>query len=131
MKDDIEKDQINEENKEKKEKIERMCLIQYLSALDRCMQKMNGIKVEGNTEHTYMDLLRWKRDDIISDTSRSRSIANEYYKNNKDKLFPRVDCSCGKTIYKYYLGKHLRTNIHKHKLKDTSEGLEKRSFDIL
>ncbi len=28
---------------------------------------------------------------------------NEYYKKNKDKLFPRVDCDCGKTIYKYYL----------------------------
>jgi hypothetical protein len=37
---------------------------------------------------------------------------NEYYKKNKDKLFPRVDCDCGKTIYKYNLEKHLYTKYH-------------------
>jgi hypothetical protein len=33
--------------------------------------------------------------------------------NYKAKLFPRVDCSCGKTVYKYYLEKLLKTNTHK------------------
>ncbi len=28
----------------------------------------------------------------------------------KDKLFPRVDCPSGKSIYKYYLEKH-RTQV--------------------
>lgn len=31
-----------------------------------------------------------------------KSCKTEYYKNNKDKLFPKVDCVCGKTFYKYY-----------------------------
>jgi hypothetical protein len=28
---------------------------------------------------------------------------NEYYLKNKEKLFPKMTCSCGKTTYKYYL----------------------------
>jgi len=33
---------------------------------------------------------------------------NEYYKNNKVKLFPKVECPCGKTVYEYYLEKYLK-----------------------
>jgi hypothetical protein len=36
---------------------------------------------------------------------------NEYYLKNKN-LFPKMTCSCGKTIYKYYLQKHLKTKYH-------------------
>ncbi len=31
-----------------------------------------------------------------------KSCKNEYYKKNKDKLFPKVECDCGKTMYKVY-----------------------------
>jgi hypothetical protein len=41
-----------------------------------------------------------------------KTCKNEYYKNNKDKLFPKVDCSCGKSYDKYYLRKHLKTKYH-------------------
>lgn len=37
---------------------------------------------------------------------------HKYYLRNKEKLFPKVTCSCGKTIYKYYLPKHLKTKYH-------------------
>ncbi len=37
---------------------------------------------------------------------------NEYYSKNKEKLFPKITCSCGKTLYKYYLAKHLKTKYH-------------------
>ena len=36
-----------------------------------------------------------------------------YYKENKDRFFPRITCSCGKTIYKFYLKDHLQ-RIHKN-----------------
>jgi hypothetical protein len=36
----------------------------------------------------------------------------EIYLKNKEKLFPKVNCSCGKTIYKYYLVIHLKTKLH-------------------
>jgi hypothetical protein len=28
--------------------------------------------------------------------------------NYKEKLFPRVDCLCGKTVYRYYLERHFK-----------------------
>ena len=37
------------------------------------------------------------------------------YSENKDKLFPKKSCSCGRTVYEYYIEKHLKTN-HKRKL---------------
>jgi hypothetical protein len=36
----------------------------------------------------------------------------EYYSKNKEKLFQKITCSCGKTIYKYYLQKDLKTKYH-------------------
>ncbi len=36
----------------------------------------------------------------------------EYYKKNKEKLFPKVICTCQRIIYKYYLKKHLKTDYH-------------------
>jgi hypothetical protein len=36
----------------------------------------------------------------------------ELYLSKKEKLFPKQTCPCGKTIYKYYLGKHLKTKYH-------------------
>ncbi len=42
-----------------------------------------------------------------------KSCKNEYYLKNKEKLFPKVQCTCGRIIYKYYLQKHLKTNYHK------------------
>jgi cell fate regulator YaaT (PSP1 superfamily) len=36
---------------------------------------------------------------------------NEYYKN-KLNLFPKIQCTCARTISKYYLEKHLKTNYH-------------------
>jgi hypothetical protein len=50
-----------------------------------------------------------KKDDLNRECN---TCKNEYYKKNKDKLFPRVDCDCGKTIYNYYLEKHLKTKYH-------------------
>lgn len=38
---------------------------------------------------------------------------NKYYTSNKDKLFPKITCSCGKSVYKYYFEKHLMTKYHK------------------
>lgn len=35
------------------------------------------------------------------------------YLSWKDKVYTKVMCTCGKTIYKYYMNKHLDTNIHK------------------
>jgi hypothetical protein len=32
-------------------------------------------------------------------------ICKEYYLKNKDELFPKITCTCGKIIYKYYLEK--------------------------
>jgi hypothetical protein len=37
----------------------------------------------------------------------------ELYYLNKEKLFPKVPCLCGKAVDKYYLSNHLKTNIHK------------------
>jgi hypothetical protein len=37
---------------------------------------------------------------------------NGLYLSNKVKLFPKETCSCGKTIYKYYVGKHVKTRYH-------------------
>jgi hypothetical protein len=37
---------------------------------------------------------------------------NEYHSKNKEKLFPKITCTCGKTLYKYYLVKHLKTKYH-------------------
>jgi hypothetical protein len=41
-----------------------------------------------------------------------RSCKYEYYSKNKEKLFPEITCSCGKTLYKCYLVKHLKTKNH-------------------
>jgi hypothetical protein len=42
----------------------------------------------------------------------------ELYFLSKEKLFPKVTCACGKTIYKYYLEKHLKTKYHaQHEIK--------------
>jgi hypothetical protein len=38
---------------------------------------------------------------------------NEYYKENKDKLFPKIPCSYGKPYEEYYLEKHLKRKYHK------------------
>ena len=41
-----------------------------------------------------------------------KSCKYEYYSKNKEKLFHKVTCSCGKTLNKYYLEKHLKTKYH-------------------
>jgi hypothetical protein len=41
-----------------------------------------------------------------------KNCKRDYYLKNKEKLFPKVTCSCGKIIYKYYLDKHLKTKYH-------------------
>lgn len=43
-----------------------------------------------------------------------RTCKSELYFLNKEKLFPKEICPCGKNIYKYYLEKHQQTNLHKH-----------------
>lgn len=43
-----------------------------------------------------------------------KSCQYDRYIQNKDKLFPKITCSCGKTVYKYYHEKHLMTNYHKN-----------------
>ncbi len=45
----------------------------------------------------------------------NKTCRNEYYVNNTVKLFPKVECPCGKTVYKYYLKNILKQNII-HKL---------------
>jgi hypothetical protein len=50
------------------------------------------------------------------------TFKNKLFSNNREKLFPKIPCSCGKTVHKYYLEKHQQNNTHKLKL---------RSFDIL
>ena len=42
----------------------------------------------------------------------------ELYLSKKEKLFPKVNCSCGKTIYKYYLVNHLKTKLHMSRLQE-------------
>jgi len=42
----------------------------------------------------------------------------ELYLKNKEKLFPKVNCSCGKTLYKYYLVNHLKTKLHMSRLQE-------------
>ncbi len=49
---------------------------------------------------------------IVKNTSLtiiSITCKNEHYNNNEVKLFPKTPCSCGKTVYKYYLEKQLET----------------------
>ncbi len=50
-------------------------------------------------------------------------VVNEYYSKNKEKLFPKITCSCGKTLYKYYLAKHLKTKCH-HSLDKLHHSIE-------
>jgi hypothetical protein len=52
-----------------------------------------------------------------------KSCKTEYYLKNKEKLFPKMWCSCGKTIYKYYLQKHLKTRYH-HNLDNLNHSTE-------
>jgi hypothetical protein len=41
-----------------------------------------------------------------------KTCKKDYYLKNKDKLFPKLTCICGKIIYKYYLEKHFKTKYH-------------------
>ena len=41
-----------------------------------------------------------------------KNCKRDYYLKNKEKLFPKKTCSCGKTLYEYYLAKHLKTKLH-------------------
>jgi hypothetical protein len=41
-----------------------------------------------------------------------KSCKTELYYLNKEKLFPKVPCNCGKTLDKYYLKQHLKTKKH-------------------
>jgi hypothetical protein len=52
-----------------------------------------------------------------------KSCKNDYYLKNKEKLFPKMWCSCGKIIYKYYLQKHLKTRYH-HNLDNLNHSTE-------
>ncbi len=56
---------------------------------------------------------RTTRDGYQPECSQCRYIA---YLLNKEKLFPKITCSCGRTIYKYYLEKHLKTDYHNRHL---------------
>ncbi len=37
---------------------------------------------------------------------------------NKEKTFPKITCSCGKTIYKCYLENQLKTKLHISRLQE-------------
>jgi hypothetical protein len=52
-----------------------------------------------------------------------KSCKYEYYSKNKEKLFPKITCSCGKTLYKYYLDKHFKTKYH-HNLDKIHHSIE-------
>ena len=41
-----------------------------------------------------------------------KTCKTELYLINKGKYFPKVECECGKSVYKYYLPKHLQKKIH-------------------
>lgn len=45
-----------------------------------------------------------------------RACRTERYHKTAWKLFPKVLCSCGESVTKYYLTEHQNTNIHKLKL---------------
>jgi hypothetical protein len=48
---------------------------------------------------------------------------NEYYSKNKEKLFLKITCTCGKTLCKYYLFKHLKRKYH-HDLENFHHSIE-------
>ncbi len=43
---------------------------------------------------------------------RKTNFINSIHSKNKEKLFPKITYSCGKTLYKCYLAKHLKTKCH-------------------
>jgi hypothetical protein len=47
---------------------------------------------------------------------------------NKEKTFPKITCSCGKTIYKCYLENHLKTKLHKSRLQEIPAVILKSNF---
>ena len=44
----------------------------------------------------------------INELELCKTCKTELYLINKDKYFPKVECECGKSVYKYYLPKHLQ-----------------------
>ena len=47
-----------------------------------------------------------------------KSCKHERYIKFKDVFFPKVNCSCGRIVFKHMLNVHLNSKIHKRHLKE-------------
>ena len=45
-----------------------------------------------------------------------KDCKSKRYQANKTTYFPKLLCACGKTVYRYYLDKHLSTKYHSKRL---------------
>ncbi len=59
-----------------------------------------------------------------------KSYKYEYYSKNKEKLFPKITCSCSTTLYKYYFAKHLKNKMSS-RFGQTSPFHRDRSYSIV
>jgi hypothetical protein len=69
-----------------------------------------------------------RNDEFQTECSQSKT---EIYFLNKEKTFPKITCSIGKTIYKCYLENHLKTKLHKSRLQEIPAVMLKSNFFCL